>query len=222
MSGLPCRMAAGSYICRRERDAGDCEGNLDHDHRHPFRQRPAAAPPGEGAPARYADAAQARLDPGQGARLAGLSRDDGDRPRARPRHGLRGGRLPEHRRVLVEEARHLHDHGRHLHARLRLLQCADRHCRGRSIRPSRSGSPTRRAKLGLAHVVITSVDRDDLADGGAAHFAETIAAIRAAERGDHRGADARLPAQGRRGRDGRRRASPTSSTTTSRPCRRNT
>jgi len=27
------------------------------------------------------------------------------------------------------------------------------------------------AKLGLAHVVITSVDRDDLADGGAEHFA---------------------------------------------------
>jgi len=35
-------------------------------------------------------------------------------------------------------------------------------------------------KLGLAHVVVTSVDRDDLADGGAAHFARTIAAIRAA------------------------------------------
>jgi lipoyl synthase len=35
------------------------------------------------------------------------------------------------------------------------------------------------AKLGLAHIVITSVDRDDLADGGAAHFAATIRAIRA-------------------------------------------
>jgi lipoic acid synthetase len=34
-------------------------------------------------------------------------------------------------------------------------------------------------KLGLAHIVITSVDRDDLADGGAAHFAQTIGAIRA-------------------------------------------
>jgi lipoyl synthase len=34
------------------------------------------------------------------------------------------------------------------------------------------------AKLGLAHVVVTSVDRDDLDDGGAMHFAETIAAIR--------------------------------------------
>ena len=36
------------------------------------------------------------------------------------------------------------------------------------------------AKLGLSHVVITSVDRDDLADGGARHFAAVIGAIRAA------------------------------------------
>jgi len=35
------------------------------------------------------------------------------------------------------------------------------------------------AKLGLAHVVITSVDRDDLPDGGAGHFAAVIRAIRA-------------------------------------------
>jgi lipoic acid synthetase len=34
------------------------------------------------------------------------------------------------------------------------------------------------AKLGLAHIVITSVDRDDLTDGGAAHFAAVIRAIR--------------------------------------------
>ena len=36
------------------------------------------------------------------------------------------------------------------------------------------------AALGLAHVVVTSVDRDDLDDGGAGHFARTITAIRAA------------------------------------------
>ena len=35
------------------------------------------------------------------------------------------------------------------------------------------------AKLGLKHVVVTSVDRDDLDDGGAAHFAAVIRAIRA-------------------------------------------
>jgi lipoyl synthase len=33
-------------------------------------------------------------------------------------------------------------------------------------------------KLGLSHVVITSVDRDDLPDGGAEHFAQVIRAIR--------------------------------------------
>jgi len=39
------------------------------------------------------------------------------------------------------------------------------------------------AQLGLEHVVVTSVDRDDLADGGAAHFAAVIGAIRAAAPG---------------------------------------
>ncbi len=34
------------------------------------------------------------------------------------------------------------------------------------------------ARMGLNHAVITSVDRDDLADGGAAHFAAVIGAIR--------------------------------------------
>lgn len=34
------------------------------------------------------------------------------------------------------------------------------------------------AKMNLAHVVITSVDRDDLDDGGAEHFAQVIRAIR--------------------------------------------
>ena len=39
------------------------------------------------------------------------------------------------------------------------------------------------AKMGLKHVVITSVDRDDLLDGGARHFAEVVTAIRAAAPG---------------------------------------
>ncbi len=42
--------------------------------------------------------------------------------------------------------------------------------------PARVAEAT--AKLGLAHIVVTSVDRDDLDDGGAAHFAATIRAIR--------------------------------------------
>jgi lipoyl synthase len=39
------------------------------------------------------------------------------------------------------------------------------------------------ARLGLNHVVVTSVDRDDLDDGGAGHFARTILAIRRAAPG---------------------------------------
>lgn len=42
--------------------------------------------------------------------------------------------------------------------------------------PARVGEAV--AKLGLRHVVVTSVDRDDLADGGAKQFADTINAIR--------------------------------------------
>jgi len=42
--------------------------------------------------------------------------------------------------------------------------------------PEHVGQAT--AKLGLSHIVVTSVDRDDLADGGAEHFAQTIRAIR--------------------------------------------
>jgi len=38
------------------------------------------------------------------------------------------------------------------------------------------------ARLGLEHVVVTSVDRDDLDDGGAEHFARTIRAIRKASK----------------------------------------
>ncbi|HMK67479.1 MAG TPA: lipoyl synthase, partial [Stellaceae bacterium] len=34
------------------------------------------------------------------------------------------------------------------------------------------------AALGLSHIVVTSVDRDDLEDGGAGHFVRTIEAIR--------------------------------------------
>ena len=44
--------------------------------------------------------------------------------------------------------------------------------------PGRVGEAV--AAMGLNHCVITSVDRDDLADGGAQHFVQTIKAIRAA------------------------------------------
>jgi lipoic acid synthetase len=50
--------------------------------------------------------------------------------------------------------------------------------------PPDPGEPERLARaaagMALRHVVVTSVDRDDLADGGIGHFARTVAAIREA------------------------------------------
>ncbi len=68
--------------------------------------------------------------------------------------------------------------GSGLHPRLRLLQRRDRPAR--PARPARAGAcgGGRWAKLGLSHVVVTSVDRDDLDDGGAEHFARVIRRIR--------------------------------------------
>ncbi len=65
-----------------------------------------------------------------------------------------------------------------------------RSCRYCSIahghpRPLDAGEPAELARavqtMGLKHVVVTSVDRDDLPDGGAAHFAAVISALRGLE-----------------------------------------
>ena len=93
-------------------------------------------------------------------------------------HGLRGGPLPEHRGVLGPAHRHDHDPRRHVHPGLRLLRRQDRPARPGSTTTSRAASPRRSAQLGLEHVVVTSVARDDLPDGGARVFAETIRAMR--------------------------------------------
>lgn len=57
--------------------------------------------------------------------------------------------------------------------------CAVTHGRPSAVDPL---EPARVAegvvRLGLRHVVVTSVDRDDLADGGAGHFAQTVVAIK--------------------------------------------
>jgi lipoyl synthase len=58
--------------------------------------------------------------------------------------------------------------------------CAVTHGRARPLdadEPRRIAAAV--ARLGLEHVVVTSVDRDDLPDGGAAHFAATASAIKA-------------------------------------------
>jgi lipoic acid synthetase len=94
--------------------------------------------------------------------------------------------------TVCEEAAcpNLHECWSARHATLMLLgrvctrACA--FCNVATGRPERvdPGEPARVAdavaQLRLRHVVVTSVDRDDLADGGAGHFAACIEAIRAA------------------------------------------
>jgi lipoic acid synthetase len=59
--------------------------------------------------------------------------------------------------------------------------CAVEKGQGAPVEPDEPERVAEAAKaLGLSHVVVTSVTRDDLADGGASHFAATIRAIRAA------------------------------------------
>jgi lipoyl synthase len=78
--------------------------------------------------------------------------------------------------VLVEEARHHDDHGRSARAPAPSATSRPASRTARSDEPENVADAV--AKLGLNHVVITSVDRDDLADGGAEHFAQVIRAIR--------------------------------------------
>lgn len=59
--------------------------------------------------------------------------------------------------------------------------CAVAHGRVRPLDPDEPRRVAQAvARLGLRHVVVTSVDRDDLPDGGAAHFAATARAIKSA------------------------------------------
>jgi lipoic acid synthetase len=58
--------------------------------------------------------------------------------------------------------------------------CAVSHGRPLTVDPGEPGRVAEAvARLGLRHVVVTSVNRDDLPDGGAAHFAATAGAIKA-------------------------------------------
>ena len=140
---------------------------------------------------------------------------------AQPRHGVRGGGLPEHRRVLDQEARDGDDPGRHLHARLRLLQRQDRACRARSIRWSRSMSPMPRPSWGWS---ISSSPRSIATICPMAARSQFVKVIEALRRDtpndDDRDPDARFPQQGARPRSSRSsRRGPTSTITISRRCR---
>ena len=120
-----------------------------------------------------------------GCRLVETSRSQGQRE---PLHGSAAGRtaagnrlrqrpLSEPDGVLFAEDGHLHDPGQCVHAAVRLLRGAA----GRQPSSDRTNRASRkRQRLGLQHVVITSVTRDDLPDGGAEHFAECVRAVRQA------------------------------------------
>ena len=100
-------------------------------------------------------------------------------PRALAAHDLRGGALPEHLRVLGPRHRDVPDPRRHLHPRVPLLLRA----LGQARAPPDPLEPLRlaqaAAQMQLKHVVVTSVDRDDVPDRGAGHYAATIRAIKA-------------------------------------------
>ena len=144
-----------------------------------------------------------------------------DRARQRPAHRLRGGRLPQYRRVLGEEARHLHDHGRHLHARLRLLQRQDRPARRARCRRAgacRRGDRQARPRPCRHHLGRSRRSRRRrrraFRRGDPRH-------PRALPHDHDRSADAGFSAQGRALRRSSSRRGPTCSTTISKPCRRN-
>ena len=75
------------------------------------------------------------------------------------------------------------------------------------------------ALMRLKYMVLTSVNRDDLADGGAAHYAACIRAIKQRDAGDgRRSADAGFPGRAARCRDGASMPGRKCSRRTSRPC----
>jgi lipoic acid synthetase len=60
--------------------------------------------------------------------------------------------------------------------------CSIAHGRPRPLDPDEPANLVRAVQeMGLRHVVVTSVDRDDLVDGGAAHFAAVVSALRGLE-----------------------------------------
>ena len=81
--------------------------------------------------------AQAAVAEGEGAGRPELPPHRAPDAREVAAHRLRGGELPQHRRVLGARHRHVHDPRRHLHAPLRLLQ--------REVRRARPGRPRRAA-----------------------------------------------------------------------------
>ena len=106
---------------------------------------------------------QARVDAGQGPHSATEYRDcKRDHARPRPRHRVRGGRLPQPLRVLGRRHGHVHDQRRALHPGLRVLPGRHPPPRSRSTPTSPTGSPRPSSAWACASPCVTTVARDDL------------------------------------------------------------
>ena len=140
--GRRLRARARRGLAGPARRAGRRGGRREPSARHVTRSR---ARPGGAARRRGRGAAvpraQAALAEGEGARRPELPPHRAPDAQQGAAHGLRGGELPEHRRVLGARHRDLHDPRRRLHAPLRLLQ--------RQVGRARPGRP-RRAAAGRA------------------------------------------------------------------------
>jgi len=101
----------------------------------------------------------------------------GDARQARSADGVPGGQVPQRGGVLGGGDGDRAPAGRRVHPGLRLLR-RDR----RGAAPPDPAEPSlvanAAAELSWRHVVVTSVTRDDLPDGGAAHFAAVVRALR--------------------------------------------
>ena len=90
------------------------------------------------------------MDPHPAEDRARVHRDPGTGEGRGPAHGVPGGRLPQHLRVLGGPRGHLPHRRRAVHAPLRLLPDRHRQARARSTATSRAGSPSPCARWGCA------------------------------------------------------------------------
>jgi len=114
--------------------------------------------------------AQARLDPRAArGRVDALLRDQEHPARAPAAYVCEEASLPEHGECFGKGSA-THDHGRQMHSAA--PSATSRTAPGTARRRRTLNLARTIAALKLAYVVITSVDRDDLRDGGAAHFVQ--------------------------------------------------
>ena len=126
------------------------------------------------------DRAQAGVDQDQAAHRARVHRAAAAGQARGPAHGLPGGRLPEHLRVLGRPRGHLPDRRRPVHPAVRLLP--DRHRQAAAARPGRAaaGSPSRWPRWGCGTRPSPAWPATTCPTAGAWLYAQTAVEIHAA------------------------------------------